>query len=493
MTPAVSPADIGPGRSPDRPSILRRLSPSVAGVLLPFAVAIVAVVAGPLVAVVVVAVPMTMIGVCRGPRDVVTVLTALLIVLFAIPARLVIGPVGGAGTPAGVIGLAAGWLWIAGAITPGIAFSRWRQPLRAVALIFLGVHMVSYVAANLRPLDVFESNAADRGLIVVLSGIGVLMLAVDGIPSRERLDVLLKRVVIGATAVAIVGILQFATGFDLAARVQVPGLENQIGDATFIHQRSTFRRVAGTSEHPIEFSVVLAMAFPLALHFATTAARERRRVWWACVGLLGVALPMSVSRTAVMGIAAAALTLVPTWSKVRRQRALYGIVLYAIVMRFLVPGLLGTIKAFFFSVGVDPSISARQGDYGYVGRFVSENPLVGRGYATFIPTRYDFIDNQYILSLVETGLAGLFSLIALLVVSMSLARGARRRSADPATRDLGQALAASLAVAVVTCATFDFLSFPTGRTLFLLLAGCAGALWRIERTRAPQREAALNA
>lgn len=452
----------------------------LAGLALPFAVAAVILFAGPLPALVLVAFPVLVIVLSRSPRDVVTVLTGTILVLFFIPARLVVAPLGGFATPAALLGLYAGWRWLWGALVPGAEPRPSRQPLRWIALVFLGAHLVSFVAAAIRPLDALETNAADRGLLVIISGVGILLLAVDGIPSRERLEVLLRRIVMAGTAVAVVGILQFVAGFDLAARIGIPGLQDHFADASFIFERSTFRRVAGTTAHPIEFSVVLAMVFPLALNFALTAPAGRRRRWWAAVATIGVALPMSVSRTAVLGMVAVAITLFPTWPKVRRRQALKGLVVYAVAMKLLVPGLLGTIKAFFFSVEVDPSISARQGDYGYVGRFISESPITGRGYATFIPTRYDFIDNQYLLSMVETGIVGLLSLIGLVVVGMSLARGARKRSADAAGRELGQALAASIAVVAITCATFDFLSFPTARTLFFIMAGCAGAFWRIE-------------
>ena len=46
------------------------------------------------------------------------------------------------------------------------------------------------------------------------------------------------------------------------------------------------------------------------------------------------------------------------------------------------------------------------------------------------------------------------------------------------TRDLGQALAGSIAAAGVGLATFDGLGFPMFSGLFFLLLGCIGALWR---------------
>jgi len=40
-------------------------------------------------------------------------------------------------------------------------------------------------------------------------------------------------------------------------------------------------------------------------------------------------------------------------------------------------------------------------------------------------------------------------------------------------------------VALVTCVTFDFLSFPLARGIAFLLLGCAGALLRFQRAPKP--------
>lgn len=471
-------------RMMDRASSRRLLSPVViAAVVVPFAVAVATALIGPLLTVVVLAGPVAFVALTRGNFDGVTVLTGLVLLLFFVPSRLVVGPLGSAGTPAAIVGLAAAWLWANGLIAPGLALARGRQPVRLVVLAFAAAHLASYVAAFMRPLDFLEKNAADRGIITMASSVGIALIAADGIATRARLETLLRRIAFAGAGLAVIGIVQFTVGLDLAARIRVPGLTSQVSALTFIDQRSIFRRVAGTTQHAIEFSVVLAILFPLALHLALYAPLGRRRRWWLAVALIAVALPMSVSRTAVVGMAAVALMLIPSWSRHRRRRAVLGIALYAVVMKLVVPGLLGTIKSLFLNAGVDPSVSSRQADYDYVGRFISERPVFGRGFSTFIPTRYDFLDNQFLLSLIETGIVGLVSLLALFLVGMGVARGARLISTDPKTRDLGQSLAASVMVAVVTCATFDFLSFPTGRILVFLLVGCSGALWRLERRR----------
>src|SRR5262249_58630489 len=68
------------------------------------------------------------------------------------------------------------------------------------------------------------------------------------------------------------------------------------------------------------------------------------------------------------------------------------------------------------------------------------------------------------------------------------ARNARRMSKNPEARDLGQTMAATVAIAAVSFATLDELSFAIAASLTFLIIGCSGALWRLvraERLAAP--------
>ncbi len=418
----------------------------------------------------------------RTKADSTTLLIFCAAVLLLVPSRLILAALGGAGTPAALLALLGGWLWFMAAFLPQLGSVRGVQPVRYAIFFYLATVVTSYIAAATRGVDVIEARAADRGIFIVLSAASLALLAADGIRTRARLEALLRALVLAGCGLAAVGILQFTVGFDLASMIRIPGLSvDELNRYESITSRSEFNRVAGTTFHPIEFSAVLTMLLPIALHFTYAAPAHRRRRWWVAVAVLAAAIPMSVSRTGTVGLVAVALVLFPTWTGRRRRQAIWAGAAFAVAMKILVPGLLGTIRALFLSFGVDPSITARRIDYGYITEFISERPLLGRGFGTFLPSRYDFLDNQFLLALVETGAIGLVALVMVFAVGMSLVRGARRRSADPATRDLAQSLFASILVALITCATFDFLSFPTARSLAFLLIGCSGALWRLER------------
>jgi O-antigen ligase len=157
-------------------------------------------------------------------------------------------------------------------------------------------------------------------------------------------------------------------------------------------------------------------------------------------------------------------------------------------MRFAIPGLLGTIRYLFLHMFEDDSYEGRRQDYSVVGQFLKERPFFGRGFGTFLPDRYVYLDNQYLGLIMETGFVGMFAFVVLLAVGIGTARGARR-FADAETRSLGQALAGAILAAAVTAATFDLLAFGIASGLLFLIIGCAGALWRVS---APDRAAAAE-
>jgi O-antigen ligase len=101
-----------------------------------------------------------------------------------------------------------------------------------------------------------------------------------------------------------------------------------------------------------------------------------------------------------------------------------------------------------------------------------------------MPQVFFFTDDQYLGSLIETGVLGLTALLALFAIGWFIARSARRVSIDEETRHLAQALAAPMAIVFVTYATFDAFAFPMAAGLTFLMAGCTGAIWRLARAQA---------
>jgi polysaccharide biosynthesis protein PslJ len=431
----------------------------------------------------------------RRRFDSVAFLTCFLVLLVGVPSILIVKPLGASGTPATVLGLLALLWWVDARLAPELGVARGPQPIRVVVLLFLLSAVVSYLAAAMLPLATIELSGADRGMLTLLAAVGIALLAADGIASYDRLERLLSRVVNAGVFLAAVGILQFFTRFDISTLFKFFIGLTPNADVPFFYSNAAVPRVAGTATHPIEFGVTLAFVLPFALHYAFAAPPERRLRQWAKVGVIATAVPMSLSRSAALGATAAIVVMLLGWSWSRRRVVLLAIPVFLVALRVAVPGLLGSVYSLFAHLGSDNSIKHRTQDYALVGRFIWSHPLFGRGFGTFIPSRYFLLDNQYLGTIIELGFVGLSLLVVMLVTGFFTARGARRRTADPGRRDLSQALAASIAVAIVSFGTFDALGFPMVTGMLFLLLGCAGAMWRLngQDSRRPSAETTLGA
>ena len=168
---------------------------------------------------------------------------------------------------------------------------------------------------------------------------------------------------------------------------------------------------------------------------------------------------------------------------------------FLVVLRILIPGLVGTLASLFTSFGQDDSITHRQQAYAIADPLIHQSPWFGRGFGTFIPKDFAGLagvttfDNQYLGMVVECGYVGLVALVSFFVLWFFAARGARRHLDDEAGRDLLQSLAAAAVVGGISFATFDGLGFAKATGVIFVLAGCVGALWRLSHERVVARPA----
>jgi polysaccharide biosynthesis protein PslJ len=419
-------------------------------------------------------------GVTAPPRriDAATLLTGYLFLLMAIPSSLVVGSFGAAGAPAALYAVVLLCCYLVARQHPAFEVDKGRQPVRTAAVLFGCATIAAYVSANRRTMPVAQMNGADRGIILLAGWLAVLLLAADGIDRPDRLRAVLRRVVTGATAMAVLGIAEFFTGVDATKYIVIPGLTVHT-QFTDLMSRDGLVRVTATAAQPLEFAAVLAMSLPLAVHQARFAPRALRVRRWLQVALIGAAMPMTVSRSAIFGIVVVGVVLIPTWPKRDRRRAYLLLLATPVLVWLLDPRLLSSFGGLFGQIGTDSSATSRTGAYSSAVPFIVHHPWLGQGFQTFFPQIYFFVDDQYLTSLIETGVIGAVALLALLVTGWLTARSARLATADPQSRDLAQCLAASVAAAAVSFATFDALSFSIASGLCFLLLGCTGAAWRL--------------
>jgi len=411
-------------------------------------------------------------------RDIVSIITIYVFFLMAIPSRYVFAPFGGAGSPSTMLGVLFLVTYLLRWLHPASSIGTGRQPIRLAGTALFCAFLTSYVAANLHKMGGLQQNGADRGLIMISGWLGIMLLTADGVDSMDRLNVLLGRIVFGATGMAGLGIIQFFTGLDITKYIVLPGLH--VSQAyTDVATRGSFNRPSATAIHPLEFGFVLVTVLPIAIHRARYAPQGRRLRRWLQVVLIATALPMTVSRSAILGFIVAMIVILPTWPSRERWAALGMIVFGVLGIQVMIPGMVRALNNLFFAIGTDASTTSRTAAFSNAVPLVSAHPLLGVGFGVFMPNIYFFTDDQYLNSVIEIGLVGTFLLLLMFLVGWCLSRGARRASADPETRDLGQCMAASCAVMLISYGTFDALYFPMAAGLTFLMLGCVGALWRL--------------
>jgi hypothetical protein len=164
-----------------------------------------------------------------------------------------------------------------------------------------------------------------------------------------------------------------------------------------------------------------------------------------------------------------------------------------VIVHFALPGTIGGIKASFFPKGgliADQSQSVgskgqgRVADLGPALDEWSQRPIVGQGYASRVVDgenpNAQILDNQWLVSLLETGLAGVVGLVWLIWRAVRLLGGAAKRDTSP-DGSFFVAMAASIAAFALGMLTFDAFSFIQVTFFVFILLALASSALAIER------------
>jgi O-antigen/teichoic acid export membrane protein/O-antigen ligase len=418
----------------------------------------------------------------KPPRSTALLVVQMFVVMLAVlPARLVIGPLGAFGSPASVVGLAAFGLWASSSMQPEL-LPRKVVPLRVAIAVFWLPGLISYAVMHLNVRDTDEVNAADRWLLFMLAWTGVALLAAEGLRNRDEVLRVLRVAVAGTAFSSIVAILQARLGFDYTTHIaKLPGL-SVAGTLDSVLQRAGLNRPAGTATHPIEFGCVLAMALGPALVLAQHDRSQSKTRRYFALAVIAMGVPLAVSRSAIVNALIVAAFWFAAASRPQRVRGAVAGAALAVAVFLTSPGLIGTLRQYFGSVGTDDSITTRTDDYAAVAHYIRHSPLIGRGPMTFLP-KYRILDNQFLGQLIETGIIGTVALLAYLMLPWIIGRKIKLDSSDDFGRQLGQAFVGIAAVAIFASTTFDSFSFPTMPGYLAVYIGAATAWLTIGRPR----------
>ena len=409
----------------------------------------------------------------------VPILQLFALTVMVIPSDTIISSIGAAGYPAGLLGLFAFGIFLAATLLGLHNPLEHRHPIRTVLCVLWATALVSYVLMDRDTISVVEAAGADRFVLQIMVITGVALVAAEWLHSRDDVNRVLRALCWGGALCGAIAALQFWASLDLAPYLrELPGFSLNFDNAGIL-ARGALNRAAGTAIHPIELGVVAGMLMPLAIYLAMsdTARSAGRR--WTPVVLIGLAIPASVSRSAILAVTIALAVFVVLLPAIPRLVAFGALPLALVAVFMSAPGLIGTLTSFFEAGTTDPSVATRVSDYSLVERLVDQAPFFGRGGGTYIPDNLiDVLDNQYLKTAIELGIIGVVAFAALFLVPVIAALVARRHTSDPDLRLLCAALAGAALAAGVCSLTFDSLSFPMFSNVCALVFGLIGAVWR---------------
>ncbi|GAB7190144.1 O-antigen ligase family protein [Kineococcus sp. NUM-3379] len=407
---------------------------------------------------------------------------AVLLLAFAVPGNMVLpGPLRSNGSPSRLLALGCFVLAVLALLAHRERTRAEREVVRvpvpaAGLLVHVAVAVLLYGVAMLAPLGAAQSAGALRALLGTLgtAGLGFLVWAL--VRDRADRDRVLACIVAGACLSALVAVGTMAGLPRWADLAQSAGLVENTRTLREV-SRGDLVRARGSAEHPIEYSLGLAAALPVALYLARHAVLARRR-HLAALGcaVIVAGLPLAVSRTGLLGLAVALLVAVSSWSLADRAKALAATLLASAVAVLALPRLVQTLVDVFARAQEDNSVTGRLEDYPLVLEMVREHPWLGVGYGTYRPeTGGVFLDNMWLGALVGGGVLGIAGLAVLFLLPMASAWDRSVLAPDQADRDLNRALLATLAVMLVGSVTSDLTSFQQPTMVLVAVIGLLAA------------------
>lgn len=414
-------------------------------------------------------------------------LLGLVICLIAlVPSNLIVPGMTPVGRPGLIVGFLLFCWWVLVHCASHLAVTG-PQPMRWAVLLFVITALLSYAAGFLRGLTTMEANSADRTMLFLGVLTGVLLTAADGVPNWGRLRSVLKVLVVCASAVALIALVQYVFLVDLTRYLVFPGLATTTSAIGF-EARGAGIRVPGTTTHYIELAAFLALTLPFAIHFACFGRRRwPRRLALAAALVIASGVAATISRTGVVAVVVIFAVLLPVWHW-RMRYNIAAVTAGALAALTVVnPGLVSTLLGLFDDPSSNPAFTVRTERYPLVFGHFAERPWLGRGTGTWVAPQYQILDNQWLVTLVSGGAIGVLALAGLHLTAIALAGIALRRARTAEDRHLCAALISTSVIGVVVAGTFDALSFSTYATVLALTLGLCGAVWRLTHPSWPVR------
>ncbi len=366
------------------------------------------------------------------------------------------------------------------------------------AVLLLGVMGTSLFSAAANAAFIHDAGlmsdvvGAVLSLLVVGLGFWVVVLTIR---SMDDVHCLLMLLVTAGVVVAVFAAVEAWTGFNVFTHLGSVLPFRFTGEAEPFLRQGRIRAVA-SGQHPLALAAEMAMLVPIAAYMAVRGtwpgtARGRQMVWGSAGLVLVVGMLAAGSRTGIVVLFVAIVVCVRL--RPASARAMWAIVPVVVVGALLAPSSVASVvEAFSPSKGLIAEQNASAGGRGS-GRLadispafstIGDRPLFGRGFGTRrteagqkAAEGPQILDNQYLSRAIDTGVLGLLSVLALVLVPLgAMWRVARRRTGERA--DLAALLTCILAAYAVSLFFYDGFAFFQPMLTFLMLLAIGAWLLR---------------
>lgn len=375
-----------------------------------------------------------------------------------------------------LVGLFGVWV-LAMMLTEGQPFLT--TPVGGPVLAFALLAVVAFVAGLSHGA---LTNYLIRHFAEILMSIGLFYLVVNTVRDTQRLGRLVRWLILGAAAAAVIGIVLYLLPEDLVVRM-LSALDRfgyPSGPGVIWHIRddpTEMKRATGTSVQPNVLGSLLS--FGLAMLAPQLLAKRplfSRGVTILLAALLGGCLVLTVSRSAMLGVACGVVVI--SLMRYRKFLPLLAVALLVLLFSPWSQDLLGHFIEGFR--GEDLSTQMRYGEYRDTITLIRRYPFLGVGFSGAPDIDiYVAVASLYLIIAAQMGLVGLLAFLVVIGVVLWRFFQQRKSVVDvPDLEPLWYGVHAAIVGGVVS-GIFDHyffsLEFHHSVTLFWLVIGLATA------------------
>lgn len=350
----------------------------------------------------------------------------------------------------------------------------------ATQLLSIGANVPGLVAEELAP------NAV-QALVSLLIICAMFVVTRQLLRSRRMVHLVVMTAVGAGALVGLLAMIERVTRVNVFLGFFSVLPLHRLSEEESVFVKAGTARAFASAQHPIALAVFLCMLIPLGIYLARNADWPHRPVpreflWLGCTVLIALGMIAAVSRTSIVSLAVMTLAALLLRPALLPKVVLYGglalLAAFVISSRNIISMVteLTDPQALIESQQTSPGWtgSGRLADLGPSLQQAMASPVVGTGLGSRVTTGDTanalILDDQYLTTLLESGIVGVLGIVILMLVPFGrLAKLSRRIDVDTDKQDLALAVAVSILGYSVSLFFFDAFSFIQTLLMFFVL------------------------